>query len=220
VEKRLQADLEGKGDVPALADVRALYSFAYGVELHEGEYRVFAERLRREVGETDSRRLDAGVVMAATVSISEQDVLELIAALEAARAVLDVLNDRVDSEAGEVFENIACDIEDRVFGFGALGETDDDEYQRDPRVVEVWAREHELAAEALNRLVQMADESDAYEIHGVGRNVLADEAACMIERARLIREAGTVAVNGPQPPVTWVPVFNEPRGEAPDGDGA
>jgi hypothetical protein len=160
--------------------------------------------------------------MAATVSVSEQDVLELVAALDAARAVLDVLNDRVDSDAGEVFEKIGWDIAERALSVSQLGEEndDDEEYERNPRIVEIWARSQEIAAEALNALVAMADETDVYEIHGVSRNRLADEAACIAEQARLIREAGTIAVSRPQPPVRWVPVFTEPRDDAPGGASA
>jgi hypothetical protein len=59
VQTRLQAGLEERADPPAPSDVGALFSFAGGVRLHEHEFGQFATRLNRDVGETDSRRLDA-----------------------------------------------------------------------------------------------------------------------------------------------------------------
>lgn len=126
-----------------------------------------------------------------TIAVGREEVLDAIAALDAAGHVLCALNGNMDSEMAQLFWSASTDL--RVSAFGPLPD-DDDEYDRDPINVETYARHCEKVVEAFREfrrpepLERAMSDDDHYFIQ---RSIERRAAS-----ARRIREQGTIAPSG------------------------
>jgi hypothetical protein len=119
-----------------------------------------------------------------TVTVSSEAVLEAVSALRAVDEFFMVLNGRSDSRVGAHVLDLAGDLKNEAFGDEPEG---DEEYERDPLIVEVKARESEKCAELL-RVLQQTRELTV----PLSANDLWPEELDERKHAQDIREAGAL----------------------------
>ena len=119
-----------------------------------------------------------------TVSVSHEAILDAIGWLMAADDLFIALNDDTDSSPGVLFTSAGFDLKIAAFGENPEG---DDEYERDPIIVETWARGYEHAAEVIRALAGSRE-----LVKPIDENDLAWQEIRLKNEAAAIRAAGSL----------------------------
>ncbi len=119
-----------------------------------------------------------------TVSVSREAILDAIGWLMAADDLFIALNDDTDSSPGVLFTSAGFDLKIAAFGENPEGE---DEYERDPIIVETWARGYEHAAEVIRVLEETRE-----LVKPLDANDLAAQGIRLKNEAARMRAAGSL----------------------------